>query len=144
MSLAEKTLQKARIVHAAFFLTSILYMLIPMVAFKTQTKEVRPAIILAISFVAVSDMGMGILYRNKFSPPLTEALARNLDDAAASRKWFIGVVRSFVFCEMTILFGLALRILGTSWNISGLFFIAGILLLLAWTPKLDLPSSTRS
>ncbi len=102
MSLAEKTLQKARIVHAAFFLTSILYMLIPMVAFKTQTKEVRPAIILAISFVAVSDMGMGIVYRNKFSPPLTEALARNLDDAAASRKWFIGVVRSFVFCEMNL------------------------------------------
>ena len=143
MNLAEKTLQKARIVHAVFLLTSILYMIIPMVVFKTQTKEVHPAVILAISFIAVSDVGMDIFYRSKFFPSLAEVLLKNLQDAAAARKWFIGVVRSYVFCEMTILFGLALRILGANWNICGLFFVAGILLLLAWTPKLDLPSSAN-
>jgi F0F1-type ATP synthase membrane subunit c/vacuolar-type H+-ATPase subunit K len=115
-----------------------------MVAFKTQTKEVNPAVVLAISCVAASGIGIGFFYRSRLFPPLAEAFAKDREDAAASRKWFIGVVLSCVFCETTILFGLVLRILGTSWDISGIFFIAGILLLLAWTPKLDLPSSPRS
>lgn len=67
MSVAENTLQKARILHAAFFLTSILYVLIPMVAFKTQTKEVNSAVVLAISCVAVSDIGMGFSTAASFS-----------------------------------------------------------------------------
>jgi hypothetical protein len=49
------------------------------------------------------------------------------------------VILSLVFCESVILFGLALRVLGAGWNVAGVFYAVGIVLMLLWTPKLDLP-----
>ena len=42
--------------------------------------------------------------------------------------------------ETIALFGFALKWLGASWLIAGPFFALAFLLLLAWTPRLDLPS----
>jgi hypothetical protein len=36
-----------------------------------------------------------------------------------------------------VLFGLVLKCLGATWNVASWFFIAGFLLLLAWTPRLN-------
>lgn len=143
MNAAEKALRNARMLHAALFLASIAYILVPLVVMKTQTKEVNPAIVAAVSLIAVSDLGIATFFRSKMVKSAAETLAQNPEDAGAAAKWSRGVLLSLVFCMSTILFGLVLRILGASWNICGLFFITGILLLLAWTPKLDLPSSAN-
>lgn len=81
---------------------------------------------------------MGIFFRSKKVTPAAEALAQNPEDAVMAKEWNSGVILSLVFSETIVLFGLALRIMGISWNISGLFYVVGILLMLAWTPKLDL------
>jgi F0F1-type ATP synthase membrane subunit c/vacuolar-type H+-ATPase subunit K len=137
MTAGEKALRGARLLHAGFFVASILYVCVPLVV-KTQTREVNPVFVIAVSFVAMSAVGMGIFFRAKRVTPAAEALAQNPEDGAMAKEWNSGVVLSLVFCETTVLFGLVLRIMGTSWNISGLFYVVGILLMLAWTPKLDL------
>lgn len=144
MNAAEKALRNARMLHAGFFLASIAYILVPLVVIKTQTKEVNSVIVGMIFFFAVSDLAIAIFFRARLVNPVAGTLAQNPDDAGAAAKWSRGVILSLIFCTTTIMFGLALRILGASWNVCGLFFVTGILLLLAWTPKLDLPSSTRS
>lgn len=139
MSAAEKALRNARMLHAGFFLASIAYILVPLVVIKTQTKEVNPVIIGMVFLLAISDLGIAIFFRARLVNPVTETLAQNPEDAMAAARWSRGVSLSLVFCMATVLFGVALRILGANWNICGLFFVTGILLLLAWTPKLDLP-----
>jgi len=143
MNAAEKALRNARMLHAGFFLASIAYILVPLVVIKTQTKEINPAIVAAISLIAVGDLGIATFFRSKMVKSAEETLAQNPEDSGTAAKWSRGVLLSLVFCMSTILFGLVLRILGASWNVCGLFFVAGILLLLAWTPKLDLPSSAN-
>jgi F0F1-type ATP synthase membrane subunit c/vacuolar-type H+-ATPase subunit K len=138
---AQKALQAARVLHAAFLLAAIGYVLVPAVAIKTQTRDLPPVFLLAISFVAAATLGAGIFLRRKIVAPAAEALCRNSEDAAAASRWRSGVIISLVFCETSALFGLAMRVAGVTWKICGLFYIAGFLLLLAWTPKLDLPSS---
>jgi hypothetical protein len=144
MNAAEIALRKARLLHAGFFLASILYVLIPLVAIKTETKEVNPLVVGAFFLIAISDLGIATFLRGKMVKSAAETLAQNSEDAGAAAKWSRGVLLSLVFCMSTILLGLVLRILGASWNVCGVFFIAGILLLLAWMPKLDLPSSCGS
>lgn len=144
MNAAEKALRNARMLHAGLFLVSIAYILVPLLVIKTQTKEISPAIVAAVSLIAVSDLGIAAFFRSKMVKSAEETLAQNPEDAGATAKWSRGVLLSLVFCMSTILFGLVLRILGASWNFCGLFFVVGILLLLAWTPKLDLPSSAGS
>jgi hypothetical protein len=48
------------------------------------------------------------------------------------------VILSLVLSETTVLFGLALRFTGAPWNVCAVFYAAGIFLLLAWTPRLEL------
>ncbi len=45
-------------------------------------------------------------------------------------------------CNAVPLFGLLLKFLGASWNVAGPFFAVGILLMLVWTPRLELPSTS--
>lgn len=144
MDAAEKALHNARVLHAGLFLTSIAYIVVPLAVIKAQTKEINPAIVAVVSLIAVSDLGIAAFFRGKMVKSAGETLAQNPEDAGAAAKWSRGVLLSLVFCTSTVLLGLVLRILGAGWNVCGVFFIAGILLLLAWTPKLDLPSSSAS
>jgi hypothetical protein len=144
MNAAEKALRNVRMLHAGFFLACIAYILVPLVMIKTPTKEVNPIIAGMIFFFAVSDLGIATFFRARLVSPVAKTLAQNPEDTKAAAKWSRGVSLSLVFCMATVLFGVALQILGATWNVYGLFFVTGILLLLAWRPKLDLPSSTRS
>jgi F0F1-type ATP synthase membrane subunit c/vacuolar-type H+-ATPase subunit K len=139
MTQGEKALRWGRILHAAFLLASIAYVLLPVALIKTQTSDVDSVFVAAISVIAIATLIAAAFFRRRTLAPAAEALGTNPDDAEAAARWRRGLILSFVFCETAILFGLMLRVMGTSWNICGPFYIAGILLLLAWTPKLNMP-----
>jgi hypothetical protein len=62
-------------------------------------------------------------------------------DATSLKQWRSGQIVSFAFAESVVLYGFLLKFLGAGWNIAGMFFVVGILVLLAWTPKLEVPGS---
>ena len=67
-------------------------------------------------------------------------LSTNPEDTEALRTWRSGQIISFTFAETVVLFGFVLKVLGARWNVAGSFFVVGILLLVAWRPKLDVSS----
>jgi hypothetical protein len=69
--------------------------------------------------------------------PSEESLRSNPNDETALKKWRAGVIVSLGMASTIVLFGVLLRLMGATWNVASWFFIVGILLLLAWTPRLD-------
>jgi len=100
-------------------------------------RPVSPIITGAIALVCLSDIGIAIFYRARLITPSVERLRTNAQDAEAIGQWRKGVILSFAFAESVVLFGFALKVLGAGWNVAGVFFIFGVLLFLAWSPKLD-------
>jgi uncharacterized membrane protein YgdD (TMEM256/DUF423 family) len=66
-----------------------------------------------------------------------ESLRSNANDESALKKWRTGVIVSLVMASTIVLFGVVLKFMGETWNVASWFFIVGIVLLLAWTPRLD-------
>jgi hypothetical protein len=139
MNAAQKALKAMRMIHAAFLLASILYILVA-AAYAHTAEQSMPGIFpIAAGLVAMSSVGIAFFFRMRDVQPSGAKLRDNPDDATAAAKWRGGVLLSLVFCESIVLFGLALRFLGFSWDVAGIFYAVGTLLMLAWTPKLDLP-----
>jgi len=139
VSLARKTLKEIRIIHGVFLLSTLLYIAVPIFAFKGRPRALPPIFPLGLGIVALGNLGIASYLRSCQLTPSSEALRNNQEDAAAAKQWRSGTIVSLVFCETIILFGLALRIKGVPWSVCGIFYAVGILFMLAWTPKLDLP-----
>jgi hypothetical protein len=130
-SVAQKALQIARVLHAAFLLAAV-------------SRSIKPPdsmIPVALGLALLPPLGVAAFYRSRIVKPASEALRANPDDGAAAGRWRQGVVVSLVCCETIVLFGLALRFIGVSWNLCTIFYTLGIFLMLAWTPKLELPAA---
>ena len=140
MNAAQKTLRSVRVLHTVFPLAAILYIALPMAVVRNSDRQVSQVIVLALGVAALGNIGIAFFYRSRMIRPAADHLRENPDAGDAARRWRGGVVVSLVFCESVVLFGLALRFIGASWNVCGIFYAVGILLMLAWTPKLDLLS----
>lgn len=139
-SAGQKALQVARVFHAAMLFAAIVYLVLPLVI-RERPSEMPDAVIPAVvGAVALVTLGAAAFYRSRFVQPAAEALRRDADDNSAAGRWRSGVIVSLTFCESVVLFGLALRFLGVPWKYSGVYYGVGILFLLAWTPRLELPS----
>lgn len=95
--------------------------------------------IVVFGVIALSTWMAGFFIRIRMVKPAEEALRSNPEDGAAAARWRMGVVLSLTFCETVLLFGFALKILGASWNVCGVFYGVGIFFLLLWAPRLELP-----
>jgi len=136
---AQKNLQIARIAHIALFLSAILYILVPILVIRVPQQPAPREIVFTLGVMAFASLGAALFFRTRLVQPSTENLVRSPDDAGAAKQWRAGVILSLVFCESIILFGMVLRILGAGWNVAGVFYAVGIVLMLLWTPKLDMP-----
>ena len=139
MSAAQKNLRSARIIHALFLVAAVLYVIVPFRLIRVESQPPPDVFAVAIGFTAAAVVGLAVFFRMRYVQPNNKALRNNPEDAVALAKWRQGTIISFVCCESVVLFGLSLRITGVPWNICGIFYAVGILFLLAWTPKLDLP-----
>ena len=138
MTTAEKTLRAMRLVHFALLFAAAVYLALPLALSRPMTTTHPLVVILAMGAVAFSGLAGAALLRARLVQPSAEALRANPQDLAALRRWRAGVMLSLMLCETTVLFGLALRFTGAPWNVCAVFYAAGIFLLLAWTPRLEL------
>ncbi len=140
MSLARRTLQSARIIHMAFMFAAAAYVVVGVYAAGEVKGNVPMGVIGGVGLGAFSLLVVAAFFRMKYLRPGAEALRKNQEDVQAARQWRTGTVVSLVFAESIVMFGLVVRMIGASWNVSGIFYVAGILVLLAWWPRLDLGS----
>jgi hypothetical protein len=136
MTSIKKALRVARVLHVALIVMVVIefdvsYRLAPI------QNQISPIIVYAITFVCLNDIGVAAFLRTRMIRPSEESLRSNPNDELPLRKWRAGVIISLGMASTIVLFGVLLRLMGATWNVASWFFIVGILLLLAWTPRLD-------
>ena len=138
-----QSLRNIRIVHFAFLAApAFLYFVLATI---TITGNGEPSFLpTVLALLSVSEVGIGTAFRSKLMRPAAEKLQRSPEDSAAMAQWLRGNILSFAFAFTVVLYGFLIRVLGFSWNFAAWFFVAGFLLLLWWTPRLELPVSTNA
>jgi len=134
----ESALRSARILHLVFVIVPFLYIVV-LLQLHPSERPVTPILVYALAFECFATIGVGFFLRARNVTASAEKLCTSPQDTVALRTWRSGQIISFTLAESVALFGFVLKFLGASWNVAGIFFVAGILLLLAWTPKLDVP-----
>ena len=130
----EETISKVRLLHLTFITTIFLFVLAIEVSHFGE-QPVSAQILVAIQYVTIIDILIGLMMRRKFMEAALEALKRTPEDANALLRWRNANIYSFVHAETVALFGVVLKFLGSSWRLAGPFFVIALLLLLWWTPR---------
>jgi len=90
-----------------------------------------------------SEVGIAKLFRGKMIRPAVKRLQQSPQDSRALLQWMSGNMLSLGFALTVVLDGVLIRVMGFFWTIAAWFFVAGFLLLVLWTPRLELPLSTK-
>ncbi len=138
MAERDQTVVSIRVVHAAFVMTIFLFVFALHTA-RLAERPVEPVIVIGISGVAVTDIGMGFYIRRRFMSAALRKLHTEGNEAQALNRWRMANIVSFCHAETVVLFGVVLKALGAGWKMGRPFFVVGFLLLLYWPPKLELP-----
>ncbi len=141
MSLIQATLRETRILHAVFMLTVPLY-IYTLVVLHPQERKISSAMVSSFAVESIAAAGLALLFRSRKITPALEILHRNPEDTAALARWRAVNILSFTLTETIVLFGFVLKYVGAGWNLAGIFFVVGVFLFLAWTPRLDVPASS--
>jgi Flp pilus assembly protein TadB len=143
MADARQSLRNIQIIHFAFLgVPALLFFLLSTLHITAKAEPTFLPMVLTV--LAVSEVGIASAFRGKLIRPAVERLQRSPQDSAALEQWRRGNVLSFVFALTVVLYGVVIRVMGSSWNIAAWFFVAGFFLLLWWTPRLELPVSTKA
>jgi hypothetical protein len=137
MNAAQSSLKSIRIIRIGFLLTVVLYLWVPTLIAHEPTKESPFVFVLVFAMLSLTSVGAALFFQARLVRPAAEQLKANSDDQQAAARWRTGLILCFVFSESVVLSGLGMRFLGAPWEIAGLFYAVGALLLLACTPKLD-------
>jgi hypothetical protein len=138
MSLAQKSLQSARIIHVALLFAALAYVVVAVYVASPAKGAVPMVVVGGLGFGALSLLAVAVFFRVKFVQTGAAMLRINGEDATGARLWRTGTIVSLVFAESIVMFGLVVRLIGASWNASGVFYVVGILMMLAWWPRLEL------
>ena len=101
----------------------------------------RASLVTSITILAIAMIFAALVVRGKMVKPAKQRLQVQIDDADALKRWRMGSLLSFVFVELVALYGFVLRALGATRSQTWPFYLAAILIMLIWTPSLDLRSS---
>jgi uncharacterized membrane protein len=136
MASLEKTLRVGRIFHVGLL---IMVLILLQASYRlTPNHDGVPTVMLyAVVFVCANDVGLAAFFRRRMLRPSEEVLRSSPNNESALRKWLLGVIISLGMASTIAVFGLLLRVMGAKWNIASWFFLAGAVLLLLWTPRLD-------
>ena len=133
-------LRQLRIVHSAFLMAMFLYV-VALKIIQPIGKALSIELIVALGALAVADLNAALFFRSRKLKPAEEKLRLRPDDAAALNEWRTWSITCFVFAETIALFGFVAKILGAEWKMAAPFFVVAALLLLLWTPRLDVPEA---
>src|SRR5215467_143966 len=142
MAGASETVRNVRLIHFAFLaVPAVLFFAIATLPIRTKPQITFLPVVLAV--LALSEVGIATGFRAKLLRPAVARLEQAPGDARALMQWQRGQLLSTAFATTVVLYGVVVRVMGFSWNIAAWFFVAGFLLLLWWTPRLELPVSTN-
>ena len=136
MNPVKATLTQMRLLHVTFVVTQFLFIYM-LTMIQPTGRPVQPVFVFAMAGVALADCGVGLFLRQSKVKAPEERLRRQPDDAGALNEWRVGNIMSVAFAEVCGLLGFVVKILGAEWKVAGAFFAFAILLLLLWTPRLD-------
>ncbi len=132
----ESAVRLTRIVHAVFLLSIIFMAVAAEKAAPLDAKDVR-MLQGVLALACISDLGFALWFRRRI-PRAVEALRAKPEDPAPLEQWRTANLVTFAVCEAIALFGVVLRFLGGSFGDSAPFYAVAILMMLVWTPRLDL------
>jgi hypothetical protein len=133
-TMRNSSLRSMRIFQFIFLATIMGYAYVAELSSRS-TSAVQPVIVVSCSIIAVLTLLVAFVLRRRLLPSAIEALQRG--DANGVGRWRSANILSMVLAESIGMFGLVLRIMGGSRQVAWPFFIGAIILLLAWTPRLD-------
>ncbi len=136
MTSIKKPLRVARVLHVALLVMVVVDFDISY-RFAPIQNQISPILVYAITFVGLNEIGVAAFLRSRMIKPSEESLSSNPNDEPALKKWWTGVIVTLVMASTIVLFGLVLKFMGATWNVACWVFIMGTLLLLAWTPRLE-------
>jgi hypothetical protein len=85
--------------------------------------------------LAVAVVGVIFVVRRTLVLRSGQSLASHPDDAVTLAHWKNGYVATYALCDALALFGLTLRLMGSTLQQSLLFYIGGFVLLLFFAPR---------
>lgn len=140
----EKAFREIRLLHFAFLWSWLLFLLLFKLISPVQS-SLPPYFPAALGLVCLADITIGFVRRRYYFSAAMELLRAEPEGRAGLAKWRVANIVSFAFAQTVTLFGFALKFLGWSWSIAGIFYGAGLFLLLLWSPrKIEmLPRSVR-
>ena len=140
MANVRQALRNVRIIHFGFLTAPALLFFV--LSTMRITGKAEPSFLpTLLAVLAFCEVGIATLFRGKMVRPAVRRLEHSPQDSAALALWVSGNILSFVFALSVVLYGVLIRVLGFSWNIAAWFFVSGFLLLMLWTPRLDVPLS---
>jgi hypothetical protein len=138
---SETSLRQLRIIHAAMLFSIVLY------AFISLRAPARPAppptVLYAVVFVALADVGLILILRNKLLASSGPISSGQSDDNVVIARWRSAYIITWALCEAIALFGLVLRYMGFAMTQAMIFFGAGFVLMALFAPRRPFTSSPR-
>ena len=129
------SLKLARIIHAAFIASAVLYVVIAeTLEHRQAAPDLRPVYLVLLG-VATLCAATAFVLRWKFVTGSEELLRSNPQDGATIQRWRAGQIVSLALAEAIVLFGFVLRFLGARFGESAAFYVLGFVLLLGFWPK---------
>jgi uncharacterized membrane protein len=130
------SLRSMRIIHIIMLAAIVSYLFLAERLPKPGA-DVPPVIVESFSVLAILMVVIAVACRRKLLPPAVENLRRDPTDGTALGRWRMANILSFVLSMAIALYGLALRALGGDRRVVWPFFIASLILMLLWAPRLD-------
>jgi hypothetical protein len=91
----------------------------------------------SLSIMAALEVAIAFFFRQRMLPSALETMRSNPEDATALGRWRAANILSMVFAPSVSLLGFVLRFLGGSRPVAWLFFLASIILMWLWRPRLE-------
>jgi hypothetical protein len=136
---AAASLKQMRTMHIVFIVALALYAYTSELVAGRNGSQISTAFLYGMTIFAGFDALIAMYFRRAKLMPALETLRRDPNDAEALRQWRFATLVSMLLALSIGLYGFAVRFMGAPKPVSWLFYVAALILLLAWRPKLEVP-----
>jgi len=132
----ESALKTVKIIRLALLASVVLYGLVGELAAKAAAGPANVTVFNALSLVAIVMIGIIVVLRRTLVLPAQTLLSSQAANVDALNRWRAGYIATYAICEAVALCGLVLRFLGFSLQQVAPFYVAGLALMLFFSPRL--------
>jgi formate-dependent nitrite reductase membrane component NrfD len=131
----DSAIRVLRIVHGALLGAAFLYVFMAEKLNEGREPKSTSVIYMAIAVMAVAVVVISFVFRIRMVGSSEEKLRLDATDATALARWRAGNVVTLALAESVVLYGLVLRFVGATTAQAVPFYLAGIAMLLLFTPR---------